>query len=142
MLWKIYIKKRLVYFPTVARTDAGLYMHVEPVEVVPLSEVESLKRALADVISRGNPIVPHPTRNAFPKGVLLSYAKVKTWSAFERGTACWHVSEHDGKYEISRWQPAQGGGYIPDPATATSLPSGTTIDEVAKHVVTRLQEGL
>src|SRR5688572_21248607 len=82
MLWQLYLRKGMAYVPTVAQTGAGFYTNIEPVAVVPVTDSGALENAIKIAMSKGNPIVPTPTRDAFPKPVVLEYAKVKSWSAF------------------------------------------------------------
>lgn len=100
MLWHFYLRKGAAYVPTVAQTEAGFYMDIEPVEVVPLSNMEALQRAVKQAISRGNPRVSTPSRATFPKPVVLSHAKVKSWSTFEESASCWQIVEKDGSYQM------------------------------------------
>jgi len=45
-LWHIYIRSGMAYIPVVAKTVAGFYLEVEPVEVVHLSDKLALIAAL------------------------------------------------------------------------------------------------
>jgi len=76
MLWNIYLRKGMAFAPTVAQTEAGYYLNINPVEVIPAIDADGLRHAVEQVIGRGNPSVPTPTRADFPKPVILDYAKV------------------------------------------------------------------
>jgi hypothetical protein len=64
MLYNCFLKKGVVYVPTVAKLQTGAYTDIEPVAVVPVSNTESLRRAFLDAIARKNAIVPNPPKDA------------------------------------------------------------------------------
>jgi hypothetical protein len=128
-----------VYVPTVAQTEAGFYLDIDPVEVVPAADTESLQRTIRKALSSGNPIVATPTRATFPKPVVVKYAKVKSWSTFEKGTLVWTIVENSGNYQIEPKRKAPDRGWEDDPTKIESLPSGTTPDGVAQRVVALIQ---
>ncbi len=140
MLWQVYSRKGLVYVPTVARTEAGYYMDIDPVEVVPAKDTPSLERAIKKAISNGNPIVPTPSRAAFPEPVVLKYAGMKSWRAFENGASNWTIVQKDGIYEIKPGRKRLDKGWEDDPAKVESLPRGVRLDEVAQRVAILIQE--
>ncbi|HET9697872.1 MAG TPA: hypothetical protein VFP40_13455, partial [Terriglobales bacterium] len=74
-----YVRNDTVYLPVMARTHAGFYLDMEPVEIVSANDVQAFAMALRRAIERGNPVVHTPARNAFPKPVVLRYAKAKSW---------------------------------------------------------------
>jgi hypothetical protein len=65
MLVTCTLKNGIVYVPTNVKTEAGFYMHREPVAVVPAANTDALRRAFRDVMEKGNETVPTPKRNAF-----------------------------------------------------------------------------
>ncbi len=75
MLWHVYLRNGTAFIPTVAQTNAGFFLDVDPVGVVSATDTEALRHAVKQAIGRGNPKVATPTRAAFPKPVVLSYAK-------------------------------------------------------------------
>jgi hypothetical protein len=83
------------------KMDIGFYRGVEPVEVVSASDAEALHKALQATIAHGNPDVPMLRRSEWKPPVVLKYAGVKTWSAFERGMRLWSVEDKDGVYQIA-----------------------------------------
>jgi hypothetical protein len=60
MLFTCTLKDGIVYVPTIVKTEAGFYMHHEPVAVVPVANTDALWRAFHDVMEKGNEIVPTP----------------------------------------------------------------------------------
>src|SRR5215471_14446307 len=97
-----YTHQGMVYVPTFARTDAGFYMHIEPIEVVSTSDTKSFAEALKRSISRGNPVVCTPLRHEYKKPEVLKHAKVKSWSLFEKESSSWSVSETNGIWEFGK----------------------------------------
>lgn len=142
MVWHIYLRNRTAFIPTVAQTDAGFYLDVEPVEVVSAIDTEALQHAFKQAIARGNPKVPTPTRAAFPKPVVLRYAKVKSWSAFERGCLYWTITEKDGVYHAIQGRKRPDRGWEDDPTRIKTLPPGIGIDEVAQRLASSVQTAL
>jgi hypothetical protein len=100
MLWQIYLKNGTAYVPTVAETEAGFYVDVDPVKVIPALDSEALQRAIKETIARGNPRIPTPRPAAFLKSAVLKYANVNSWSEFEKDASCWKIVENGGKYRI------------------------------------------
>jgi hypothetical protein len=142
MLWNIYLRKGTAYVPTVAQTEAGFFLDTDPVEVVPAVDTEALRNAVKKAIGRGNPKVATPTRAAFPKPVVLKYAKVKSWSTFEKGCSNWTIVENDGLYRIKRGRNRPDGGWEDDPAQIEALPPGTDIDEIAQRAASAMKSAL
>jgi hypothetical protein len=143
-LWNLYIRNGTAYVPTVAQAQAGghlgYFMEIDPVAVVSVTDTEALQRAIKEVVSKGNPIVPAPpTRAAFPKPVVLKHAKVKSWSAFAEGTLPWTIVEQSGNYQIKPKRRRSDKGWEDDPTRIESLPFGTTIDEVVQRLVAMVQ---
>ena len=101
MLWHIYFRKGTVFIPTVAKTDAGFFMDIDPVAVVEGVNHQTVAEAIKAVISKGNPTVATPTRATFPKPVILKYANVKSWATFEKGAFCWTIKKKDHSHPIS-----------------------------------------
>lgn len=139
MVWHIYLRNRTAFIPTVAQTEAGFYLEVDPVEVVSATDTEALHLAAKKAIGRGNPKVPTPTRAAFPKPVVLKYAKVTSWPAFERGSLYWTIAQKDGVYQIMRGRKRPDRGWEDDPEKIEELPPGASIDEVAQRVTRSVQ---
>jgi hypothetical protein len=142
MLLSCTLKGGIVYVPTVARTEAGFYMIREPVAVVPAANTETLRRALHDVMARGNAIIPTPKRNAYPPPVLPRYAGEKTWSAFMRGASEWKIREKNGNYQIVQYRenPKGDGSWVQDLDRKIEFPPGTTIDDVIDRMIAILQD--
>ena len=63
MLVHCYLRRNVVYVPTVARLKTGAYREIEPVVVLSAADTDGLRRAIGDAIKRGNEIIPNPPKN-------------------------------------------------------------------------------
>jgi hypothetical protein len=131
------LRRGQAFIPTMARTEAGFYMGIEPVEVVEVSDWKGVEDALLRAVSRGNPTVPTPTRNTFPEPVLLKYAKVKSLSTFERSAESWKLSKREGAYLLAPYRPGKHGGSEEDPDRTEAIPAETPLVEVVHRLVKR-----
>ena len=136
----IYLRNGIAYIPTVGRMDKGFYRAVEPVAVVPVSHTEALRQALDAVITRGNPPVPMLKRGEWPPPILLKYAGVKSWPAFERGMQFWGLDERDGLYQIAANTKQPNGMWKEDPQQTTTFPLHTNRDAVIDRMIAILGE--
>jgi len=140
MLCHLYIRDRTAYIPTAAKTDAGYYLDIEPVEVKTISDEEGFIAAIKRTINRGHPIVPAPTRGTgFPKPVILRHAKMRSLAAFEKDASYWQLHKQDNLYRIEQWKKGTQGGWISDQARSEALPLGASVDEAVKRLVSLVQ---
>jgi hypothetical protein len=140
MLYQVYLRKGAVIVPTTGKVDRGPYRDVEPVDVVPLSDVAAIRRALQATIARGNPPTPRYPRGAHPQPVVVKHAGVKSWAAFAReALPPWNIQEKDGAFEIvaHRKHPA---GWVEDPEQTVIFPPGSSVDQVIDRMITILQD--
>jgi hypothetical protein len=135
----LYLRNGIVYLPTVARTDAGFYMDVEPVRVVKFDDRKGLQSAIVEAMSRGNSVIPAPTRAAFPKAVVLKHANVKSWAAFEKNALVWSIDESNGNYRINPGRRRADRGWEDDPERIESFAPGTTLDAVAQRLLSLIE---
>jgi hypothetical protein len=140
MLFNCFLKTGIVYVPTVAKLKTGAYTDIEPVAVSPVANTEALRRALSDAISRGNMIVPNPSKDHWPPPVLLKYAGAKTWSAFARGASTWSIKEKEGSYQIAGYRTHPKGYWEEDPHHKITFPPGSTVDDVIERMIAILQD--
>lgn len=140
MLYHCIFKNDIVYLPTVAKVEAGYYMDIEPVAVVPVSNTESLRRAFSDTMSRGNKVIPTPTRANHPPPVLLKYAGAKTWAALQRGALTWDIKEKDGNYQIVGHRTHPKGYWEEDPDQRIDFSPETSVDAVIYRMIAILED--
>lgn len=140
MHWSLYLKGHTVFVPTTGRLDQPVYREMEPVEVIPLSNTDGVRRALLSAIARGNPPAPHypPGKNPLP--IVAKYAGAKTWSAFARGTLTWTIGQNDGIYQIESYRRDQKGYWEQDPDQKIVFPSQTSVDTVIESMISILQQ--
>jgi hypothetical protein len=138
----VYLRKGVVYLPTMGKMDKGFYRGVEPVAVVAASNTEVLRQALSATIDRGNPMVPILRRSEIPPPVLLKYAGVKHWSAFERGMLLWDITEDDDLFRIVGQRKESDGMWHDDPEQIITFPPGSTRDDVVERMIAILQNAV
>jgi hypothetical protein len=85
-------------------------------------------------------MVPQPQRrDDWPPPVVLKYAGVKSWSAFERGLRVWDLKENDGIFQIAG-NTRVSHGWVEDRKQTIMFPSGTSVDHVIDRMVAILQD--
>ena len=117
------------------KMDRGFYRGVEPVAVVPASNIEEIRQALRTTIARGNPVAPILRRSEIPPPVLLKYAAVKSWSAFERGMLFWDITAEHGMFRIAGQRKQSDGMWRDDPEQIVTFPPGRAADEVVERMI-------
>lgn len=139
MYCQIFLRDGTVYVPTMGKMDKGFYRAMEPVAVVSASNGEALHQALKATISRGNPDVPMLSRREWPAPVVLKYAGVKTWSAFERGMLPWSIEEKAGRFQIVGKRKRPDGTWKNDVEQTITFPAAAAVDDVIERVIAIVQ---
>ncbi len=141
MLVSCTLRKGKVYLPTVAKTTAGFYMKREPVTVVAAADTNELRRALQEVMAKGNALIPTPKRNAFPPPVLPKYAGEKTWAAFMQGASEWDIYQKNETYQITpyRKDPEGGRSLVADADHRIIFPPKAPVGEVIDRMIAIIQ---
>jgi hypothetical protein len=134
------LRKGIVYVPTMGKMDKGFYRGIDPVAVVPVSNTAALHQALAETFARGNPHVPILRRRDWPPPVVLKYAGVKHWSAFERGMRLWSIVERDGVFRIAEQEKKPDGMWRDDPSHIVDFPPQVRVEEVLDRMIAILQD--
>lgn len=132
MYCSFYLRKGTAFVPTMAKTKAGYWMGIEPVDVRKVETADALKGLLLAVIERGNPRVPTPTRDDFPRPVMERYYGLKSLSAFERTASCWAISQDDSDFHIYEWRRSERyrGAREKAHETEVILPRDTPLETV------------
>ena len=136
--WLLIIRKGQAFIPTQARTEAGFYMAIEPIEVVDARDGPRLEQALLRAVSRGNPSVPTPLLtevNDSSKNPLLKLAKVKSSSAFEKHAKSWQLSKRDGAYFVVPYRPHESGGKVEDVERTERIPGDVPLEAAVRRLV-------
>jgi hypothetical protein len=136
----LYLRKDTLYLPTMGKMDEGFFRGVEPVAAVSVSNADAMRQALQATILRGNPIVPTLRRSEIPPPVLLKYAGVKSWSAFERGMLSWKIENNNGVFQIARKKKQPNGMWNDDPEQIVAFPPGSNVDQVIDRMIAILQD--
>jgi hypothetical protein len=136
-----FVRKGVVYRPIWAKDTNGLYIAVEPVAVVPVSDTEGLRRAFRDAAERGTPVIPAvPWKQVEP--VVFKRAGVKNQSEFQRGgTFPVDIEERNGLYRvIVQRRRRLYQGWENDPDQTYDLPPGSTLDDAIERAIQLIQE--
>jgi hypothetical protein len=140
MLCHCYLKKGVVYLPTVVNQGTAVYMDIEPVRTVRVADTEGLRRALGDTMSKPNAFVPPSIEDARKPPVMLKYTGDRSWSALQRSGLCWDIQNKDGQYKIAGHRIHEGRYWKRDPKQTIQFPPGTTADDVVDRVIGILQD--
>ena len=138
MLYMCYLRKGFVYVPAVGKRG-GVYTVIEPVDVVPVSNIEGLRVAFRNAIAKKNVDVPL-VKGKWPPPILPKYAGVKTSAAFDRGASTWNIEDDDEKYKIVGYRQHPDGYRVEDGAQTIEFPTGTSVDAVIDRMIAVLQE--
>jgi hypothetical protein len=142
MLINIYWNRKTgeVIVPTVAQTEAGLWLDIEPVEIASWRDPASVTEAVRKSASRSGRMIPTPSRLNFPKPVVLVHSSAKNLNDFERKfDQISLVRSPDGSISIERYKKApEGTGRVVDIARSTRHPPNVSIDQL----VSELAEGI
>lgn len=139
-LWLLFVFKGKAFVLTMAKTEAGFYMGVEPIDVVDLADKVELEKAIIAAIQRGNPSVPTPPREGFPEPIL-KYAKVRSIAAFEKQSKCWKLSFRDNAYLIAPYRLSRHGGSEEDTIRTEAIPDDIPLEKVVRRLIERAAVG-
>jgi hypothetical protein len=133
---KLYLRSGKAYIPTVAKTTDGFFLEVEPVAVVDPSDASTLERELASRLAQGTPTVPTPSRDNFPKPVVLTHAGVKSWATFQKKATVWAV-DRVGE-DVDYWGPlGPTNPEAPETPPAQRMSGTEAIARIVSDVVAR-----
>lgn len=139
MHYHLYLRKGVLFLPTTAVVEHGLYRDIEPVAVVPISNTEGVRAAIRAVIARGNPPAPHFSGGKYPKPILLKYAGLRTWSEFARGALNWNIEDEGGIYSIVGYRKHPKGYWEQDHDNQIAFPPKSSVDNVIERMIEVLQ---
>ena len=129
-------KSGQVFVPTMAKTDAGFWLEVDPVEQAAASDVSSIAAALQRCASRGNPAVQTPPRSAFPDWVVLKHANIKKLREFENEYGLLSIEHTQGDGYLIRSHPRSKDlrGYRSESEARLTLRDESTFLEIASSL--------
>lgn len=136
---KFYLRRGVVYMPTSSETEAGFYIQTAPVAIVKVSDSKEFGEALKRFIAAGNPKIPTPKPEAFPKPDLHKYAKVSSWSKFERESSYWSLRFDNGASAFGPYRRRQDRGWEPDFEKIENFPAEFSMDDAVSRIVGTVQ---
>lgn len=136
-----YTRGDKAFIPTVARTEAGFYIDVEPVAVVDARDSDSVAAELRIRLEAGNSLVATPSRAGYAPSPVLGAARLRSWKTFEVGAKCFAVYLRKSGYEIPAIERARDGGWVEVPGKTLTLPVSTPVGEVAALLASRANTG-
>jgi hypothetical protein len=136
----LYLRKDTLYLPTMGKMAEGFLRGVEPVIAVSVSNADAMRQALQATILRGNPLVPMLRRSEIPPPVLLKYAGVRSWSAFERGMSFWTIEDDGTSFRIAGQKKQPNRMWNDDPAQIVTFAPGSNVDQVIDRMIAILQD--
>jgi len=140
-MWLVFLLRKQILVPTMAKTTAGYYIGIEPVEVVDSRDRYAAEQAIIRSVKRGNPSVPTPPGGArFPKSPLLKYAKMKSISSFDRIAKSWKFAKRDGAFLIVPYRSRTDRGQEEDTERGEAIPGGTPLDAAVHRLIERVLE--
>jgi hypothetical protein len=135
-----YLRNCIVYVPTVGKMGQDFYRDIEPVTKIPIVNTDALRRAIAAALETGNPEVPIPPRNNWPRAIIPKHAGVKSWSAFTQNMQIWGIDQRGGVFSIVGKRVTPNGTTVDDTEQTINFPNGTEISQVVDRMVAILQE--
>jgi hypothetical protein len=135
----IYLRRGVVYLPTMAKVLTGGGQEIEPVEKASVSDETALRHAIKETLARGNPVLASYSYADNPDPWVIKSAKVKSFGEFAQGAMLWIMVEKDGVYEIRGQMKRPYKGWVPDPKNKIDLPSGSTSDDWVDRMIIILQ---
>ena len=136
----LYLRKGIVYITTYGY-DGGLWVEIEPVSAIPLTNAVDLRQAIRKTIERGSPIID--IRPGTHQGsIVAEHAGIRSWSAFMRDATSFSLSRRkNSAYKIETYRKmARGSAYEPDDSQTVVLPGDTDIDQVCDRMIEILQK--
>ena len=140
MYFSISLRGGVVYVPTMGQMSKGFYRGIEPVAVVSVTNTETLREALLATLARGNPTVPMLKRREWPDPVVLKYAGVKKWSAFEQDMMLWSIEDEGGIFRVVGKSKKPDGMWRDDPDQLVKFPPGASVDDVVDRMIAIVQQ--
>ncbi|HEY0736681.1 MAG TPA: hypothetical protein VGD69_17315 [Herpetosiphonaceae bacterium] len=129
------------YVPVNAHAEGGPYLLTTPVFTADLA-VDSLVKALEQVIAVGHPPLGEPSEQAPKKGKnpLLAAMKVTSWKKLEQESASYGLYWRKDKIELYLHNPNKRGQYINDSKRFVMFPLKTPLQEIARVILEDLEK--
>lgn len=131
----VYRRGNVLILQPFSTTTAGVGIATPPsVTLDAGASPEMIGLALVQAMQESRSEVPHPLDWKGVGGSLLAAAKVRSWSAFARGTLCCEVSDN-GKFITLRPTINEGRkGFVHCPGDELSIPSSSSPEQIGTAV--------
>lgn len=127
--------KDRVLIPTMSRTTQGYSLAIDPVAVHDVSDDDGIVRSVLFAIALKTPIVPTPSRAAWPKSVLLAPAGVKSDAALEKSGATWTLGCDGTLWHIYPSKRNAKGRWETDMTKVETHPADIPPEQLARRMV-------
>ncbi|MBS1957677.1 MAG: hypothetical protein JST89_26050 [Cyanobacteria bacterium SZAS-4] len=133
-LIRLYVRHERLILPTVAETEAGFYVDMEPINVFEIHELEKWRQELYLRLANGNPLVPTPERSEDPGSAILERLNITKWSTFETSAIMYTI--HSGGRYISVYRTGKGadGMWTQENTDLRQFASRTPLSWIARAV--------
>jgi hypothetical protein len=136
----IYVRKGKAHIPTLAKTETGVYLTIDPVYTIDLN-VDNLTTAINIVRKAGNPRIPHPTRDEIirlPQPVLKA-SKVNSWKKMAEGGTSYTISFETENIVLYFTKLDEKARIISDTSKTLQFPPGTSIKDIVQAILDDVQ---
>jgi hypothetical protein len=141
-MFNLYIRSGKAYIPSMAKSDVGVYIEIEPVAVVDL-KFDDLLAAIGNSVQKGNPTIPHPSwdeMKTLPQPVLKA-AKVRSWRQFVQKVKVYSIEQNANGFELKYFERAKkGNGFFSDNSRTKKFSRDTALQEIVQAVLLDVQE--
>jgi len=140
-LFHVYVLDDHVYIPRMSRTESGVFLEKDPIDVVSTKDPNSVTAAIIGIVESEVPTVPTPERDGWPKPVIHKYAKLRSYAAFEREATLWSiVLRDDGVYRLAGKRRASPRGWEDDPAKILQFSGQSAIENLASALLEEIRK--
>jgi hypothetical protein len=133
-LIRFYVRHEKIILPTVAETEAGFYVDMEPIDLFDITAYDNWKSELYLRLVKGNPLVPTPERSDDPGSAILERLNITKWSTFET-SAIMYTIHVGGRYiSVYRTGKGQDGMWTQDNTNVRQFASKAPLSAIASTV--------
>lgn len=139
--WVVYYANAKVLVPVQAKTVAGIWRMIDPMKVIDVDKNSVLKRAIIDVIEKGNPIIPDQNRYEMLKITFHKRLGFKSYKAFHHGALLWEIKLNDKTFQLGFCgTESEGRGLESNQSERITFSSGTPVESVVDKLIEIIQE--
>jgi hypothetical protein len=144
-LIRLYVHHEKIVLPTVAQTEAGFYVDVEPIQVFSVKEHAAWKNAVYKALAKGNSFIPTPDGSDDPGSAILEKLNISKWSTFETSSIMYTVHKGGGDILIYRTGKTSDGMWTTETNQrhfASRAPLGAIVDALCEDILQQPKTGL